>query len=236
MVTVSRNKLHHDPSCSGVPWQATPSLAGSLKKSLWSSQMTTHFECQSTQRDFYKQSTPSCHLCSTLPQYPMGPGLAWPECWPSGQHPSLWSWSWDKDSCQKQHRGPRSRAGCHSLLEKPRFQDKQKPEGQKWSQGQGQRGKISERANQEPASQGQWEKTSLSGSKWSIWTGVSVWGLNRMGCHEGPMTDWPPWLLHIFFLRGYQEGNRVPYSQTPSEVRQPDLRMSLHHSQQPASL
>lgn len=48
--------------------------------------MTTQFRCQSTQRNFYKQATLSCCLCSSLPQPPLGSGLA---CQSTGQVASV---------------------------------------------------------------------------------------------------------------------------------------------------
>lgn len=99
-----------------------------------------------------------------------------------------------------------------------------------------------------------WVKASLSQSRWPIRTGVGVWGLNRMRCPEGPMTDWLPWSLDKFsaqqecwnVLTTFWEShfsevirkvtNHFPQSQTPSEVRWLDLRISHHLSHQPTSL
>lgn len=168
--------------------------------------MTTHFECQSIQRGFYKQSTPSCHLCSTLPQHPMGPGLAWPEGWPSGKHPSLWSWSWDKDSCQMQHRGPRSRAGCHSLLGKARVLGQTEARGPKMKPRPRPKRKDLRKSKSGAGTRSGWEKASLSWSRWPIGTEVGVWGLNRMGLlwrTNDRLTSLASWHTHNFLGQSY---------------------------------
>lgn len=60
----------------------------------------------------------SCCLCSDLSQPPLGSWLARPASWPSGQCPNSWTWSWDRDSRQRQYTRWGIRAARHSPLGK----------------------------------------------------------------------------------------------------------------------